>query len=147
MLGLIPKPWLVLGVALALAGAVGGAFLKGVSWGASREAARWQADKIKDQARAAADLQAARDAIAALQAQRDQTIQEAANDIAQIQVVHLPGRVEIQRRTVEVPVYRDCAAEQRVLELVNAARAGRPASAQALRAADGGLPADAAARE
>ena len=47
---------------------------------------------------------------------------------------------------MEVPVYRDCAAEQRVLELVNAARAGRPASAQALRAADGGLPADAAAR-
>lgn len=146
ILGLLRTPYGILALVAVLVGVLGVAVRQGYEWGATTEAARWQTDKIKAQAQAAQELQAARDAIAVLQAQREQNIQEGADAIERIRVVQLPGKVEIRRITVDRdrPVYRDCHADTRVLQLVNAARAGRPAAEAELRAADGGLPAGAA---
>ena len=141
-----PKALMALGIVLALTASHAVVGTKAYSVGSRAEAARWQADKIKDQAAAADRLQAALAAQQAEQAKREQSLQEGADDIAQIKVVQLPGRVEIKRLIVEKPVYRDCVVDQRVFSIVNAARAGRPVTEDALRSPGDGVPADAAAR-
>lgn len=135
------------GAVLVLLALLSGAYLKGRGDGRAVQAADYAQERAAAAAAAQSQRAALQQAIDAQRAELEKRHQEGADDIAAIKIVHLPGRVEIQRRTVEVPVYRDCVAEQRVLELVNAARAGRPASADALRAADGVLPGGAAARE
>ena len=144
----IPAPYrLVAGIVAAAVLAIV-LLATGFNLGARLEASRWQADKIRYQAEAADALAAALAAQASAHAKREQTLQEGANAIAELKVIQLPGRVEIQKRVIKVPVYRDadCHAEQRVLDIVNAARAGSPVTEESLRALGDGVPADAAAR-
>lgn len=145
MIALLRSPWAILALVVALAGSHLAAYLSGRGDGAKAEAVRWQADKIKDQQRAAEEAQALREAVAARDAALAAQVQEGADDVAQIKVVQLPARVEIRRQIVEKPVYRECRAEQRLLDLVNAARAGRAYVPGTVPAADGGMPGDAAA--
>ena len=144
MIGLLRSPWAILVLVVALVGSHLTAYLGGRGDGAKAEAVRWQADKIKDQQRAATEAQALRDAMAAREAALAAQQQEGADGIAEIKVVQLPARVEIRRQIVERAVYRECRADQRLLDIVNAARAGRP-YVETMPAADGGMPGDAAA--
>lgn len=145
MIGLLRSPWAILALVVALAGSHLTVYLSGRGDGARAEAVRWRDDKIKDQQRAATEAQALRDAMAAREAALALQQQEGSDDIAEIKVVQLPARVEIRRQIVEKPVYRECRAEQRLLDIVNAARGGRAYVPGAVPAADGGLPGDAAA--
>lgn len=112
------NPWLLLAAGLALTGAVGGAYIKGRSDGRAVEIA--QRVTIEEVAKAA----------------REASQQAAAEAIANIEVKNVTIRQKLETEIREKPVYRDCHADQRVLDTVNEAITGNPpASSSKLPAA------------
>lgn len=144
MIGLLRSPWAILAIAAVLLATHAGVAAKAYEAGSVRESSRWQAQEIRRQEQAAEQYRALQAQLAAREAALAEKQQEGADGIAEIKVVQLPARVEIRRQIVERAVYRECRADQRLLDIVNAARAGRPYAAP-VPAADGGMPGDAAA--
>jgi uncharacterized protein (DUF849 family) len=110
MIPLLANPWVLLTAGLALAGAVGGAYIKGRSDGRAVEiAGRVTLEEVARTAREAA-------------------IAGAAEKIASIEVKHVTVRQQLETQIREKPVYRDCIADQRVLDTVNEAITGNTAA-------------------
>src|SRR5574343_33028 len=65
---LTAKPYVALIAIIAICALTGGAFVKGIGIGRKSEAARWQAELIESQQKAAKQAEAARATIAALEA-------------------------------------------------------------------------------
>jgi CRISPR/Cas system-associated endoribonuclease Cas2 len=128
---MLGKPYLMLAVVLVLLGTHGAAALRAYKAGATSEAARWQAQEIKRQQAAAQEAEAMRAQIAAIEADRQKLIQEAADAVAEIRIEYLPSKQEVRRIVVDRPVFRDCRAGDSVLEHLNAALRGRPAAGPA----------------
>ena len=68
-----------------------------------------------------ADIEAAR------QQARDDAMKGAADAIAQVKITNTTIRAETETRVREVPVYRDCRNDARVLDNINSALRGEPA--------------------
>ena len=136
MLGLTAKPYVALIAIIAICALTGAAFVKGIGIGAKTEAAKWQADKIKDQQAAAEKAAEAREKIAELEYERNEKLLRGGEDIAEIHVVQTPARIEIQKQIVERPVYRDCRVDDGMLQLINDARAGRGLRTEAVPVAE-----------
>jgi hypothetical protein len=106
----IARPWLILGAGLACVGLLVTAYVKGRTDGRAVEiAARQAEDVIRMET-----LQLAQ--------------QAAAEEIAKIEVKHVTVRQRLETEIREKPVYRDCVADQRVLDLTNEAITGHPAA-------------------
>lgn len=99
------NPWLILAFVLALGASHTWAYVKG---GSSKENAILAEQKRQDEL------------VAKVQ-------QSTADAIAQIKVKHVTVRQELEKQILERPVYRDCVADDRVLELVNEAITGNSA--------------------
>jgi hypothetical protein len=107
---LAANPWLFVILGVAVAAGMAGAYVKGRSDG--------------------------RAVIIASQAREDQIRMEtlqlaqlaAAEEIAKIEVKNVTIRQKLETEIREKPVYRDCAADQRVLDTVNEAITGSPAA-------------------
>lgn len=102
MIQLLANPWLILAAVLALGASHTFAFVKG---GAARENSILAEQKRQDE----------------LVAKVQQTTAQA---IAAIEVKHVTVRQQLETEIREKPVYRDCVADDRVLELVNQAITG-----------------------
>lgn len=136
---MIPIPRMPYGLAvgaLALALTHGAAYVQGRHDGAASEAVRGaEAIRACEQAADAARMQwVAR--VDAQTAARVAAEQEAAHAIGQIRIEHMPGRIEVRREVVEMPVYRDCAVSDRVRDILAAALAGTPVPAAGAVGAD-----------
>lgn len=111
------NPWAIAILGAALAGATGGAYLKGRADGRAAE--------IASQAQA--------------QAVRLETLHlaqmAAAEEIARIEVRHVTIRQQAETTLREIPVYRDCVNDAGVSSLLDAARENRD-----LAPGDRGLP-------
>lgn len=107
---MVTNPWVLLAAGLALVGAVGGAYVKGRSDGRAVEIA--QRVTIEEVARVA----------------REASQQAAAEAIANIEVRNVTIKQQLETQIREKPVYRDCFADQRVLDTVNEAITGNPAA-------------------
>jgi len=129
---LTAKPYVALIAIIAICALTGGAFVKGIGIGRKSEAARWQADLIESQQKAAKQAEAARATIAALEATKHENLIKGGEDIEQIRIVQAPARIEIQKQIVREPIYRECRASDSLLKLVNDARAGRGVRAEAV---------------
>lgn len=103
---MLANPWVICILGALLAGAIGGAYVKGRADGADKVIAR----------------QATEDQI------RFETLQlaqlAAAEEIAKIEVKHVTVRQELETKILERPVYRDCVADDSVFELTNEAITG-----------------------
>ena len=99
------NPWLILAAVLALGASHTFVYIKG---GSAKENAILAEQKRQDEL------------IAKVQ-------QSTADAIAQIKVKHVTVRQELEKQILERPVYRDCSADDRVLELVNESITGNPA--------------------
>jgi hypothetical protein len=113
------NPWVLLAVGVALAGVVGGAYVKGRSDGRAVEFS--ERATLEEVARAS----------------RDASQQAAAEAIAKISVTHTTIRQKAEVITRDVPVYRDCTNDSRVELMLDAARENRPVAEPA---SDGELP-------
>lgn len=129
---LTAKPYVALIAIIAICALTGAAFVKGIGIGRKSEAARWQADLIESQQKAAKQAEAARATIAALEATKHENLIKGGEDIEQIRIVQAPARIEIQKQIVREPIYRECRASDSLLKLVNDARAGRGVRAEAV---------------
>ena len=129
---LTAKPYAALIAIIAICALTGGAFVKGIGIGRKSEAARWQADLIESQQKAAKQAEAARATIAALEATKHENLIKGGEDIEKIRIVQAPARIEIQKQIVREPIYRECRASDSLLKLVNDARAGRGVRAEAV---------------
>ncbi len=143
---LTAKPYVALIAIIAICALTGAAFVKGIGIGRKSEAARWQADLIESQQKAAKQAEAARATIAALEATKHENLIKGGEDIEQIRIVQAPARIEIQKQIVERAVYRDCRVDDGMLKLVNDARAGRDIRTEAVSPVETGLPRNAPAR-
>jgi hypothetical protein len=103
------NPWLILGASLAGAAALGGSYVKGRSDGRAVEIA--QRVTLEEVARTA----------------REASQQAAGEAIAKIEVKNVTIRQRLETEIREKPVYRDCIADQRVLDTVNEAITGNTA--------------------
>jgi hypothetical protein len=110
MIPLLANPWVLITAGLALAGAVGGAYMKGRSDGKAVEVA--QRVTLEQVAQTA----------------REASLQAAAEQIAKIEVKNVTIRQRLETEIREKPVYRDCFADQRVLDTVNEAITGNSAT-------------------
>ena len=122
------NPYVALAAAVGLAVALGGTYLQGRSDGAAHEAARWQADAIKAQQRAAQAAQALREQLAQREAELAQKQQEAADAVVQVRTEYLPAKTIVRREVAERVVYRDCRVGDGMRDTINSAAAGRPVS-------------------
>jgi hypothetical protein len=104
------NPWLILGVSVVAVGALGGSYVKGRADGRAVEIA--QRVTLEEVARVA----------------REAAMAGAAEKIAAIEVKHVTVRQKLETEIREKPVYRDCFADQRVLDTVNEAITGNPAT-------------------
>ena len=102
----LASPWLILAAVVALGASHTYAYVKG---GTARE-----------------------NSILAEQQRQDELVQKiqqsTAQQIAAIEVKHVTVRQQLETQIREKPVYRDCIADQRVLDTVNEAITGHPAS-------------------
>lgn len=115
----VANPYVILVAIIALGGAIAGAYVKGRGDGRAIEfAERATIDEIARVSREAA-------------------IESAAKAISQIKVTQTTIRQKAEVITREVPVYRDCLNDPRVVGLLDAARANR---APTEPAGDSGLP-------
>jgi hypothetical protein len=105
---MLANPWALLAAVLAFAGAVGGAYIKGRSDGRAVELS--ERATLEEIARVA----------------REASVQAAAEAIAKISVNHTTIRQKAEVVTREVPVYRDCVNDTRVISLLDGARENRP---------------------
>jgi hypothetical protein len=102
----LANPWLILGASLAVAAALCGSYVKGRSDGRALEVAeRATLEEVARESREAAML-------------------AAAEAIANIEVKNVTIRQKLETEIREKPVYRDCFADQRVLDTVNEAITG-----------------------
>lgn len=101
---MLANPWLLIAAGLALAGAVGGAYVKGRADGRAVEFA--ERATLEEVARTA----------------RDASQQAAAEAISRITVTHTTIRQKAEVITREQPVYRDCVNDAVVSGLLDAAR-------------------------
>jgi hypothetical protein len=104
----LASPWLILGASFVAVGAIGGSYVKGRSDGKAVIIAKQARD---DQIRLET-LQLAQLA--------------AAEEIAKISVTHTTIQQKAQVVTREVPVYRDCANDERIVRMLDSARANQP---------------------
>lgn len=102
MTPLLANPWLLLAAVLALGASHTFAYVKG---GTARENSMLAEQKRQDEL-----------------VQKIQ--QSTAQQIAAIEVKHVTVRQQLETEIREKPVYRDCVADDRVLQLVNEAIAG-----------------------
>lgn len=102
------NPWILVAAGLALAGAVGGAYVKGRSDGRAVEIA--ERTTLEEVARTA----------------REASQQAAAEQIAKIEIVNKTVYARATREVVEKPVYRDCVHSGDGLRAINEALTGRP---------------------
>lgn len=100
------NPYALLAAGLLFAGIVAGSSWKAYELG--------QASIIASQA----------EAEKARQETRDLAMQSAASAIAAIEVKNVTVRQQLEREIVEKPVFRECAADDRVFDLVNEAITG-----------------------
>lgn len=107
---MLSSPWLILGASLVAVGAMSGAYVKGRSDGKAVIIAKQASD---DQIRFET-LQLAQLA--------------AAEEIAKISETHTTIRQKTEVITREVPIYRDCLNDPRVVSLLDAARANQSAA-------------------
>jgi hypothetical protein len=105
----LANPWALLGAVLALVGAIGGAYVKGRGDGRAVEIA--QRVTLEEVAQTA----------------REASQQAAAEQIAKIEVKNVTIKQQLETQIREKPVYRNCVADQRVLDTVNEAITGNPA--------------------
>lgn len=113
-LAVIPfNPWLILGVVVGVGMITGGAYVKGRSDGADKVIAKQaREDQVRLETLQLAQL-------------------AAAEEIAKISVTHTTIQQKAQVVTREVPVYRDCANDERIIRMLDAARANQPEAATA----------------
>lgn len=103
---MLASPWVILAAVLALAGISGWSYFKGRSDGSDAVIARQaRDDEIRFET-----LQLAQ--------------QAAAEEIAKIEVKNVTIRQRLETQIRDKPVYRDCIADQRVLDTVNEAITG-----------------------
>jgi hypothetical protein len=102
--------YVILGASLAVAVALGGSYVKGRADGRAVEIA--QRVTIEEVAKTA----------------REASQQAAAEAIAKIEVKNVTIRQRLETEIREKPVYRDCIADQRVLDTVNEAITGNTAT-------------------
>jgi len=107
---LAPSLWVYAILGVAIAGGLAGSYVKGRSDGRAVEIA--QRVTLEEVARTA----------------RDASQQAAAEAIAKIEVKNVTIRQKLETEIREKPVYRDCIADQRVLDTVNEAITGNPAT-------------------
>jgi hypothetical protein len=106
----LANPWLILGVSVVAVAAIAGSYVKGRSDGkAIIIAQQAREDQIRFET-----LQLAQ--------------QAAAEEIAKIEVKNVTIRQKLETEIREKPVYRDCIADQRVLDTVNEAITGNIAT-------------------
>jgi hypothetical protein len=113
------NPWVLLGVSLAVAGAIGGSYVKGRSDGRAVEFA--QRATLEEVARES----------------REASMNAAAEAISKISVTHTTIRQQAEVTIREKPVYRDCVNDAAVSGLLDSARGN---SAPAEPAGGGELP-------
>lgn len=111
----LANPYGLLAAGVVLAGAIGGAYIKGRSDGRAIEIAeRATLEEVARESREAA-------------------LEAAAEAIAKIEVKNVTIRKKLETEIRERPVYRDCFADQRVLDTVNEAITGHHAGPQRMR--------------
>lgn len=141
---MIPRPYFALGLVLALIATHLAVGVKSYEGGVRAEAARWQAEALKDAQEAAQEREALQQQLREREAKWVQQQQEAADAIATVRVEYLPGKTIVKREIVREPRYRDCAVSPGMRDTLNAALAGRPVPGAAEVGTDTGrLPADA----
>ncbi len=106
---MLASPWGFVILGVAIAGGLASSYVKGRSDGRALEIA--ERATLEELARVA----------------REAAIQGAAEKIATIEVKHVTVRQKLETEIRERPVYRDCVADQRVLDTVNEAITGNPA--------------------
>jgi hypothetical protein len=111
----LANPWLILATVVALGASHTIAYVKG---GAARE-----------------------NSILAEQQRQDELVQKiqqsTAQQIAAIEVKHVTVRQQLETEIREKPVYRDCIADDRVLELVNQAITGTESAGRSVMSGTG----------
>lgn len=140
------RAYAVIGAVLVLAALIVCAYGIGRADGRAVQAAEY-ADE-QDEQRKLAEIERAHAAqvVEAIRQTREQAQQGAADAIAGIQITHQTIKQRVEREIVRLPSGDDCRIPDSILQLVNAALAGdRAAAADAVRAADDGVPADAPA--
>jgi hypothetical protein len=106
------NPWVILGATLAIATALGGAYVKGRGDGkAVIIAQQSRDDHVRMETLQLAQL-------------------AAAEEIAKIEVKHVTVRQKLETQILERPVYRDCIADDSVFELTNEAITGQAPAAR-----------------
>ena len=143
---MIPRPYFALGLVLALIATHLAVGVKSYEGGVRAEAARWQAEALKDAQEAAQEREALQQQLREREAKWVQQQQEAADAVAQVRVEYLPGKVIVKREIVREPVYSDsrCRVSSGMRDTLNRALAGRPVPGAAEVGTDTGrLPADA----
>lgn len=140
MLGLIPKPYLVVALVVGLIALMGGTFAKGASWGRAQATSRCNAEKIEVQQREIAERAVLQAAIDKRDAELRAKEQERANAIVQVRTEFLPAKTVVRKEVVERRVFTDCRIGDGMRDTLNAALRGRPAATvPALGAGDAGV--------
>ena len=141
---MIPRPYFALGLVLALIATHLAVGVKSYEGGVRAEAARWQAEALKDAQEAAQEREALQQQLREREAKWVQQQQEAADAVAQVRVEYLPGKTVVKREIVREPVYRTCVVSPGMRDTLNAALRGRPVPGAADIGTDTGrLPGDA----
>ena len=104
----LANPWVILAASLAVAGAIGGSYVKGRADGRALEFA--ERATLEEVARVA----------------REAAMDGSAEKIAQITVNHTTIRQQAETVIREKLVYRDCVNDVAVSRLLDAARENRP---------------------
>lgn len=110
---MLTNPWLILGASLAVAAAIGGAYVKGRGDGRALEVA--ERATLEEVARVATEA----------------AMVGAAKKIAEITVMHTTIRQKAEVITRENVVYRDCRNDAELIRLLDAARANQSPSESA----------------
>ena len=126
---MIPRPYFALGLVLALIATHLAVGVKSYEGGVRAEAARWQAEALKDAQEAAQEREALQQQLREREAKWVQQQQEAADAIAAVRVEYLPGKTIVKREVVERAVFRECRVTPAALDAINGALIGRPVSA------------------
>ena len=121
---MIAKPYAILALVLLLGATHGAAYLQGFKQGSKVEAARWQAEKIKEQQKAAEAVREVQEALRKREAELRKREADSAKQIIHVRTEFLPAKTVVKREVVKLPA--DCRIGDGLRDTINSALSGRP---------------------
>ena len=121
---MIGKPYAILALVLLLVATHGTAYLHGYRQGARVESARWQAEKIKEQQKAAEAVREVQEALRKREAELRKREADSAKQIIHVRTEFLPAKTVVKREVVKLPA--DCRIGDGLRDTINSALSGRP---------------------